>query len=83
MLDIFYRVEPCLREAQPLAHCKLEVATGADSGSGQGFTFGETVGDFVADDGAELGIGALLLVAVADATEVEVRAVAYVALILI
>jgi hypothetical protein len=41
------------------------------------------VGDFVADDGAELGIGGLFLVAVADATEVEVRAVADVALVLI
>jgi hypothetical protein len=41
------------------------------------------VGDFVADDGAEFGIGGLFLVALADTAGVEVRAVADVALVFI
>jgi hypothetical protein len=70
-------------EAQYSVHSKLQVATGADRGSGHGFTFGKTMGDFVSDDGAEFGIGGLFLVAVADTAKVEVRAVADVALVLI
>ena len=41
------------------------------------------MGDFVADDAAEFGVGFLLAVAVANAAEVEVGAVADVALVLI
>jgi hypothetical protein len=41
------------------------------------------MGDFVADDGAEFGLGGFFLFAVATAAEVEVGAIADVALILI
>jgi hypothetical protein len=63
-------------------HGKLQVATGADGWWRDWFTPGEAVGDLVSDDGAELGIGALFLVAVGDSAKVEVRAVADVALVL-
>lgn len=42
---------------------------------------GEAVGDFIADDGAEFCVGLFFLFAVADAAEVEVRAIADVALV--
>ena len=41
------------------------------------------MGDFIADDGAEVGVGGFFLFAVADAAVVEVRAVADVALVFI
>jgi len=41
------------------------------------------VGDFVADDGAEVGVGLFFLFAVAAAAVVEVRAVADVTLVFI
>ena len=62
---------------------EVEVAGGADGGLGEGFAFGEAVGDFVADDGAEFGVGGFFLISVASAAEVEVRAVADVALVFI
>jgi hypothetical protein len=45
--------------------------------------FRETVGYFVADDGAEVGIGVFLAVAVAAAAVLEIRAVADVALVFV
>ena len=44
---------------------EVEVAGGADGWSGEGFAFGEAVGDFVADDSAEIGVGLFFLFAVA------------------
>ena len=41
------------------------------------------MGDFVADDGAEFCVGGFFLIAVAGAAEVEVRAIADVALVFI
>ena len=71
------------KEEEPSRGGKVEIASGADGGSWKGFAFGEAVGDFVADDGAEVGVGLFFLLAVADAAEVEVRAVADVTLVLI
>lgn len=62
---------------------KVEVAGGADGGSGEGFAVVEPVGDFVADDGAEFGVGLFLLISMTAAAVVEVRAIANVALVLI
>ena len=70
-------------EEELLCGGEVEVTGGADGGFGRCFAFGETVGDFVADHGAEFGVGGFFLVAVADAAEVEIRAVADVALVLI
>ena len=61
----------------------VEAAGGADGGLGEGFAFGEAMGDFVADDGAVLGVGGFFLIAVVGAAEVEIRAIADVALVLI
>ena len=41
------------------------------------------MGDFVADDGTEVGVGLFFLFAVTDASEIEIRAVADVALVLV
>ena len=59
------------------------IAGGTDGGHGESLAVGGAVGDFVADDGAEYGVGVFLAVAVADAAIVEIRAVADVALVLI
>lgn len=66
-----------------LRSSEIKVAGGADGGLGEGIAFGEAMGDFVADDGAEVGVGGFFLIAVAHAAEVDVRAVADVALVLI
>jgi hypothetical protein len=66
-----------------LSDGKFEVATGTNGGSGHGFAFGETMGDLVADNGAEFGVNGFFLVAVADTAKIEVRAVADVALVLV
>jgi hypothetical protein len=70
-------------EEELLCGGEVEVAGGADGWGGEGFAFFEPVGDFVADDGAEIGVGLLFLISVAAAAVVEVRAVADVAQILI
>ncbi len=62
---------------------EIEVAGGSDRGIGEGIAFGEAMGDFVANDGAEVGIGLFFLVTVAAAAVVEIRAVANVALVFI
>ena len=62
---------------------EIEIPGGADGGLGEDLARGGAVGDFVADDGAEVGVGVFLAGAVADAAEVEVGAVADVALVLI
>ena len=62
---------------------EVEVAGGSDGRTREAFTFCEAVGDFVADDGAEIGVGLFFLVAVAAAAKVEIRAVADVAMVLI
>ncbi len=69
-----------------LSDGKIEVATGAtgaNGGSGHGFAFGKTMGDLVADNGAEFGISGFFLVAVPDTAKIEVRAVADVALVFV
>ena len=68
---------------QTLGCGEVQVSGGADGGGGEGVTFGEAVGHFVADDGVEFGIGGFLLVAMANAAEIEIRAIADVALVLI
>jgi hypothetical protein len=62
---------------------EVEIAGCADGGFGKHFAFGETEGDFVADDGAEISVGGFFLFAVADAAEVEIRSVADVTLVFI
>lgn len=62
---------------------EVEVAGGADGWRGKRLALAEAVGDFVAHDGAEVGVGLFLLITVAAATVVEIRAIADVALILI
>lgn len=62
---------------------EVEVAGGSDGWRGKRLALAEAVGDFVAHDGAEVGVGLFLLFAVTDTAEVEVRAIADVALILI
>ncbi len=52
---------------------KVEIAGGADGGLGEWLALGGAVGDFVADDGAEVGVGVLIPIAVAAAV-VEIRA---------
>jgi hypothetical protein len=49
---------------------ETEVASGAHGGLGEGFALGEAVGDFVADDGAEFGVGGFFLISVAGASEI-------------
>lgn len=66
-----------------LSSGKVEIACGADGGLGKSVALGCPVGDFVADDGAEFGVGVFLTGAVADAAEVEVGAIADVALVLV
>ena len=70
-------------DEQLLGCGEVQVFSGANGRGGEGFTFGEAVGHFVADDGAEFGVGDFLLVAMADAAEIEIRAIADVALVLI
>ncbi len=70
-------------EEELLCGGEVEVAGGADGWGGEGFAFIEPVGDFVADDGAEIRVGLLLLISMAAAAVVEVRAIADVALVLI
>ena len=62
---------------------EVEVAGGADGWVGEGFAFVQPVGDFVADNCAEIRVCLLLLITVAAAAVVEIRAVADVALVLI
>jgi hypothetical protein len=62
---------------------EIEVAGGADGRLGEDLALGDSVGDLVADDGAEVGVGVFLAVAVAAAAVVKIRAVADVALVLI
>jgi hypothetical protein len=62
---------------------KVEIAGGTDGGSWEGFAVVEPVGDFIADDGAEFGVGLFLLIPVAAAAVVKVRAVSDLALVLI
>ena len=70
-------------KAELLCGGGVEAAGGADGGLGAGFAFGEAMGDFVADDGAVLGVGGFFLIAVVGAAEVEIRAIADVVLVLI
>jgi hypothetical protein len=70
-------------EEELLCGGEVEVAGCADGWGGEGFAFIESVGDFVADDGAEVGVGLLLLISMAAAAVIEVRAVADVAQVLI
>ena len=62
---------------------EIRIAGGADGGIRECFAFGEAVGDFVADDGAKIGVSILFVIAVADTAKIKVRAIADVALILI
>lgn len=62
---------------------EIQIPGGADGGFGEHLALGGAMGDFVADDGAEFGVGVFLADAVADAAEVEVGAVADVALVLV
>jgi hypothetical protein len=62
---------------------EIEIAGGADGGSWEGFAVVEAVGDFVADDGAEVGVGGFFLIAVTATAVVEVRAIADIALVIL
>lgn len=62
---------------------EVEIAGGADCGLWEGFTFGEAVIDFVAEYGAEVGVGCFLVFAVADTAVEKIRAVADVALVFV
>ena len=66
-----------------LGSSEVEVAGGADGGLWEVFALGEAVVDFVADDGAEIGVGCFLVFAVADTAVEEVGAVADVALVFV
>lgn len=61
---------------------EVEAAGGADGGLGKRLAVGGSKGDLVADDGAEVGVGVFLAVAVTAAAIVEIRTVADVALVL-
>ncbi len=62
---------------------EVQITGGADGWIWEDFTLVEPVGDFVADDGAEVRVSLFLLVTVADASKVEIRAVADVTLVFI
>lgn len=62
---------------------KIEIPGGADGGVRERLVLCGAVGDFVTDDGAEVGVGVFLAGVVADPAEIEVGAIADVALVLV
>ena len=75
--------EDCEGQAPPprLGYGEVEIAGDADLRGGERCALAAAMGDFVADDGAQLGIAGFLGFVMADTAQIKIRTIADVALI--